>query len=508
MDQFFYRCLRGKSHQMLGNYITNGPFEFFLCVGEFFGVDEKINSKVMNGDIEFPITTYILVLGPCSPSTSTCYPEGRTEFSPNLIYLGKRGILNTISGLQIGYLSGIESEKASDFEFDKNSVDELLAPVKVGSFTGIDILLTSMWPAQVAKYSPNQPSVEISGSPLISRLASGLKPRYHFAGMGAHYERTPYRNHRVLMELAQHVTRFIGLAPVNNPEKHKWLYAFSITPMRNMSRVNLAAQPSNTSEFPYMELISQMAIHDQIINKQKRHQHQYFFDMSDQQHEVSPYKKRRKKNGRLQDIEQFDPQSCWFCLSNPSFQKHLVVSVSTHSYIAMPKDHIQSIVASSNELREDIQKFKDSLTLMFNKKNMVPVFFERNFKTQHLQINVVPVPKSCSKALRISFINSSNLKNLNMVFLKKDQQIWDMVNEGCPYFYLELPDGTRMFSLKMQNFSLQYAREVLAERQLLNCEEKVNWRSCELNKRQEEELVADLKKSFKPYDFTDDDDGN
>lgn len=50
--------------------------------------------------------------------------------------------------------------------------------------------------------------------------------------------------------------------------------------------------------------------------------------------------------------------------------------------------------------------------------------------------------------------------------------------------------------------------QVLAERQLLNCEEKVNWRSCELNKRQEEELVADLKKSFKPYDFTDDDDGN
>lgn len=50
-------------------------------------------------------------------------------------------------------------------------------------------------------------------------------------------------------------------------------------------------------------------------------------------------------------------------------------------------DHIQSIVASSNELREDIQKFKDSLTLMFNKKNMVPVFFERNFKTQHLQVS-------------------------------------------------------------------------------------------------------------------------
>ena len=119
----------------------------------------------------------------------------------------------------------------------------MLVPVKTQSgFLGVDILLTSVWPAEVWKHAHNTPSTEIQGSPLISRLAAGLKPRYHFAGMGVHYERQPYRyffssyresndfyrNHRVLLEPAQHPTRFIGLAAMDNKEKQKWLYAFNL----------------------------------------------------------------------------------------------------------------------------------------------------------------------------------------------------------------------------------------------------------------------------------------
>lgn len=69
-----------------------------------------------------------------------------------------------------------------------------------------------------------------------------------------------FRNHRVLQEAAQHVTRFIGLAPVINKEKDKWLYAFSITPMRKLSRADLTAQPNNATEFPYMEILAQMIL--------------------------------------------------------------------------------------------------------------------------------------------------------------------------------------------------------------------------------------------------------
>uniref|UniRef100_A0A914SA84 Uncharacterized protein n=1 Tax=Parascaris equorum TaxID=6256 RepID=A0A914SA84_PAREQ len=31
-----------------------------ICVGEFFGIDVEMNQKVIDGKLEFPITTYVL----------------------------------------------------------------------------------------------------------------------------------------------------------------------------------------------------------------------------------------------------------------------------------------------------------------------------------------------------------------------------------------------------------------------------------------------------------------
>jgi hypothetical protein len=56
---------------------------------------------------------------------------------------------------------------------------------------------------------------------------------------------------QVISESTRHVTRFIGLAEVGNPEKKKWIYAFNIVPMSVMERTELVAQPPNVTEFPY-----------------------------------------------------------------------------------------------------------------------------------------------------------------------------------------------------------------------------------------------------------------
>lgn len=73
-------------------------------------------------------------------------------------FTGRKGVLNTASGLVVGYLGGIEAEEADEeeqtplqpFEFNEASIDEMLLPVRANSgFVGVDILLTSVWPAQV-----------------------------------------------------------------------------------------------------------------------------------------------------------------------------------------------------------------------------------------------------------------------------------------------------------------------------------------------------------------------
>lgn len=85
------------------------------------------------------------------------------------------------------------------------------------------------------------------------------------------------RNHSVLQEKAQHVTRFIALATVNNPTKKKvrrppgpagrqkawrrltaclpaclqYLYAFNLVPMKVMEPSELVKQPQDVTEKPF-----------------------------------------------------------------------------------------------------------------------------------------------------------------------------------------------------------------------------------------------------------------
>ncbi|KAK6053841.1 g-patch domain protein [Cooperia oncophora] len=283
----------------------------------FFGPNEVDNESILNGKVEFEVPTYIL--GPCTSSTSTFYPEESVEFSSSVTYLGKRGILNTASGLQVAYLSGVEGPSSNSYQFNEEDVEELLIPVRTqAGFLGVDVLVTSMWPA------------EVKGSRLISRLASGLKPR----------------NHRVLLEPAQHVTRFIGLAPFLNNKKQKWLYAFNIQPMRKMTREELTMQPPNSSEFPYMGILEEFMAKEELKKKKSYDVvDRYRFDMSEEVEDKVDRGGRKRRQNDFPSGEKVPAAPCWFCLSNVDVEKHLVVSVGDQCYAAMPKgplveDHV------------------------------------------------------------------------------------------------------------------------------------------------------------------------
>ena len=46
--------------------------------------------------------------------------------------------------------------------------------------------------------------------------------------------------------------------------------------------------------------------------------------------------KRQKKDARP-DGRGWTSTSCWFCLASPNVEKHLVVTIATEVYIALPK---------------------------------------------------------------------------------------------------------------------------------------------------------------------------
>lgn len=97
------------------------------------------------------------------------------------------------------------------------------------------------------------------------------------------------------------------------------------------------------------------------MEEQKEKGAQFFYDMEANLEEEDSVDRggRKRKGGDFQSrqpAKQLQPASCWFCLSNVDAEKHLIVTVGSSCYMAMPKgplteDHVMvmSIGTSKNE---------------------------------------------------------------------------------------------------------------------------------------------------------------
>ena len=63
-----------------------------------------------------------------------------------------------------------------------------------------------------------------------------------------------------------------------------------------------------------------------------------------------------------------------------------------------------------------------------------------------------------------------------------------------------------MFPRVRSGFPIQFGREALAAQRLLDLEERVDWRHCKVDKDVETRLTKEFRETFKPYDFTLDED--
>lgn len=146
----------------------------------------------------FPVSIPTYILGPNDESSAKFYKNSPdSDICPNLSYLGKRGIYATSSGLKIAYVSGTEAEgdtpkAVPEWKFTKEDVmavrDSCFASKSnMGDFRGVDLLVTSQWPAGIKDEAK-------TSSKRIAWLADTIKPRYHLCGLnGDYYEPPPYR---------------------------------------------------------------------------------------------------------------------------------------------------------------------------------------------------------------------------------------------------------------------------------------------------------------------------
>ncbi|XP_015599550.1 CWF19-like protein 1 [Cephus cinctus] len=490
----------------------NGPFDYLLCVGNFFGENNEELEIYKSKGKNIPIPTYII--GPNKDRDVKHYPDmNGCEICPNLIFLGKRGLYSSSSGLKIAYLSGVEttSSESSPCTFDENDVLAVRYNCLKGqpSFRGVDILLTSPWPKDITQSDPKQPGHKYNGSKLIAWLATQVKPRYHISALeGIYYDRPPYRNLSQNGDSIEIASRFIALASVGNTNKRKWLYALNLTPVDRTRLSDLVMKTTDETPSPYS--LALLSSHPSG-QKSTANSTQFFYDMESK--DTRKRTKHQDGSNKKAKIE-FDQAKCWFCLSSPQVSKHLVISVGTEVYVALAKGglvkdhflilpitHHQNLAILPENVAKEVKLYKKAVTKYYASTDKVPVFFERNYKSSHCQLQAVPVHKNQAPAIKETFQELASCNNFQLSELPLHTQLQQIAQPGTLYFYVELPNGEALYYRIKKDFPLQFGREVLASDRILDINDRSDWRDCQMDKEEETELAKNIRKQFQPYDI-------
>jgi len=241
-----------------------------------------------------------------------------------------------------------------------------------------------------------------------------------------------------------------------------------MTPITTISRADLMAQPPGVTEMPFKD--AHIA-----LEGGGRDAPAWRFDMDadmedDGRAKAGPGKRKREDQGeRRAPPKPSGP--CWFCLSGSEVEKHLVVAVGDHTYLALPKgglnkDHVlilpighhQSLASLPEEIMEEVDKFKSAVRKMYKKQGKVPVFWERNYRTQHLQIQVVPVLKEDGNSVKQIFLDTAGHLEIDLNEIPSHVPLSQLAQQGQPYFYAETPNKDKLFARIQKNFALQFER--------------------------------------------------
>lgn len=442
--------------------------------------DESSVIDFLTGKVKIDVSTYI-----CGESENLTALIGTSSLTDNITLLEQGCILETASGVSIGYDT---SEK----------VEPRNRPV--------DIVVGSKWPAPIGQE-------KMISRNFINRntaFVTNSKPRYHIIGDGVQefWERSPFKWN--VEDEPLRIGRFLALADQGSGSKSA--YAFSISP----KVLELKSYSTN----PFFTAIED----SNSATEYTSHSQNDFDDSKRKRNRDKSNLSNRKKN-------KIFPQSCFFCLSNPDFDKNLIVSIANESYLALAKgplsqeavikvlgfsghllfipishvptyssDRKDADIASNNILAEK-QKYLQAARQMFENKGFDTVAYEiSRQRGVHISTQIIPVPKDLSEKLQTEFVNQLQASGLVIknepVNHSPDDTYYDYVEIDLfgdyGKFHAQIPAGSR--------FDMTICRQILAS--VLRLENQVDWRKCNQTQEEEKRDGRLAREEFKAFDFS------
>merc|ERR1719244_356847 len=110
--------------------------------------------------------------------------------------------------------------------------------------------------------------------------------------------------------------------------------------------------------------------------------------------------------------------------------------------------------------------------------------------------------KDLSGEVLKTFLDCAAEQELDLNEIPSHVPLSQLAVQGQAYFYAETPAKEKLFGRIEKNFPLQFGREVMADKKLLDMEDRVDWKICVTNKDDEIEATKQFRKNFSQFDFT------
>eukprot|EP00397_Hematodinium_sp_SG-2012_P053570 GEMP01064058.1.p1 GENE.GEMP01064058.1~~GEMP01064058.1.p1 ORF type:complete len:439 (-),score=75.24 GEMP01064058.1:37-1329(-) len=246
----------------------HGNFDFLLCCGKFLPTDKDPDfQSYIAGQKQIPIMTYFVD----SESMTFCTHCG-TEAQPlgssgKLFFLGTHGVKD-IQGVRVAYLSGKMPQRSEDYHatfrnkqgepaFGSNYYNAgVIEKLKSQKGVGIDILVTSEWPANVMEGTDLPPQIAFS-STAVAEVADALEPRFHACALANRF----LRRQSYVSSNSKIVCRLIGLGifdkqPDIQPQKS--IHALIVCPFEK-AKATLYKDAEKSTPCPFANVSTPVA---------------------------------------------------------------------------------------------------------------------------------------------------------------------------------------------------------------------------------------------------------
>merc|ERR1719271_80076 len=221
---------------------------------------------------------------------------------------------------------------------------------------------------------------------------------------------------------------------------------------------------------------------------------------------------------------------CWFCLVNPKVEKHMIVAATTEVYVAtakgpvspphvlvLPVKHAPCYAACPPELQEALSSHVAAIRKMCRETKQDCIVWERWIPfslsgNNHMQIQVLPIDAARAGNAREALEESvkRHLAGAKLKRVGSHAEVVDHLGDDSttPYIYFEIPGDNTARGRAIERYvfaqpkdgpriPMSLGRQVAC--QLLNCEDKVDWRQCAEDQDSEKKLATAFRELFKPY---------